>query len=58
MPKMIQQGTLITFECPNCGYIQRAIKDANMKCPKCTPDFKGWFQENKITIPIDTEAKE
>lgn len=45
MPKMIQQNELVAYECPNCGYITKDKRGEEVNCPKCTPDFSGWFKK-------------
>jgi ssDNA-binding Zn-finger/Zn-ribbon topoisomerase 1 len=49
MPEMIQVNELVTFECPNCGYITKGKRGEKMNCPKCQPDFKGYFLGSKNT---------
>jgi ribosomal protein L37AE/L43A len=43
----IQQNELVTYECPNCGYITRDKRDEKINCLKCQPDFEGWTQTIK-----------
>jgi hypothetical protein len=45
MPEMIQCGELVTFECPNCGYIAKGKRGEKINCQKCQPDLAGWMQD-------------
>lgn len=47
--EMIQVNDLVTFECPNCGYITKGKRDEKMNCPKCQPDFNGYTLGAKNT---------
>lgn len=52
MPEMIQVNELVTFECPNCGYICKGERGEKINCPKCTPEHEGyvldrWQIENR-----------
>jgi len=49
MPEMIQVNDLVTFECPHCGYITKGKRGEKVNCPKCQPDFSGYFLGAKNT---------
>jgi len=49
MLEMVQVNELVTFECPNCGHITKGKRGEKINCPKCMPDFKGWFNGAKNT---------
>jgi hypothetical protein len=44
MPEMIEIDDLVIFECLNCGYRTKGRRGEEIICPKCQPDFKGWFR--------------
>ena len=56
--EMIQQNELVSYECPNCGYITKDKRGEKINCPKCTPDFKGWFVGAKNTEQANQSEKE
>ena len=47
--EMVETSELVTFQCPHCGHVQKGRHGEKPQCPKCTPDFKGWF--SKIDLP-------